>query len=94
MASYPTKEQLNIIRHWSPLSPLTLIEYIKPLWEEYGTIRLTGKKIKKLYMATGGWSGNEDIIRAMENGDNLFFSLWWQKSERGGAYWFRITPIK
>jgi hypothetical protein len=41
-----------------------------------------------LELHTGGWSGNEDIISALE--PTLFWMVYWRKSERGGHYYFVI----
>lgn len=46
-----------------------------------------------LELHTGGWSGNEDIINAMERNGFLWGFLWW-KSERGGHYWFEVKKIQ
>lgn len=45
------------------------------------------KMVKRWYISTGGWSGNEDIIRAMQEADWLW-SLNWVQSRRGGHYIF------
>lgn len=87
---YPTKAELKKIREWNYLKPMELIEYIRPYWKKYGNMKITGKKVINLQMSTGGWSGNESIIEALNSINNLFFTLWWQKSERGGHYWFKI----
>jgi hypothetical protein len=44
-------------------------------------------KIKRLHISTGGWSGNEDIINALEN-NQWFYRFFWKQSERGGHYSF------
>lgn len=41
-----------------------------------------------LYMATGGWSGNEDIIGALKN--TFFWMRYWYSSVRGGGFTFLI----
>lgn len=38
-------------------------------------------------ISTGGWSGNEDIIEAMQD-NQVFWSLHWLESRRGGHYKF------
>lgn len=38
-------------------------------------------------VATGGWSGNEDIIRALQE-NYVVWGITWQLSERGGRYVF------
>ena len=43
-----------------------------------------------LHASTGGWSGNESLISAMQ--DNvIFWHLHWVQSRRGGHYVFDIT---
>ena len=41
---------------------------------------------------TGGWSGNEQIVGAMQK--TYFWVFYWQLSRRGGHYWFEIKFIK
>jgi hypothetical protein len=45
-----------------------------------------GKFILELH--TGGWSGNESIIKALNK--TFFWSLYWVQSRRGGHYLFKI----
>ena len=40
-----------------------------------------------LYISTGGWSGNEDLIGAMQNNAMLWI-MTWVSSRRGGHYTF------
>ena len=93
---WPTNIQVNnleAIRKWDAgKDPEGLLEFIRPFWEPYGYMEIKGKRVKRVYMATGGWSGNESIIAALH--DCLFFAFWWQKSKRGGAYWFKIKQVK
>ena len=76
---YPTEEELEKIREWDLLAqPVSgFLELLRQSWHwgfkekhwKNGTIRL--------YMATGGWSGNESVISAMQ--DNfIFWSVCWQ----------------
>lgn len=94
MNDYPTEKELKTIENWDYKDPIGLINFISPYFEENGWIKITGKKIINLQISTGGWSGCESIIQALQNHKNLFFPLYWLKSERGGHYWFKITPIK
>lgn len=48
------------------------------------------KDYYELRLHTGGWSGNEDIIKALQK-NKYFFIFHWYKSERGGHYYFEIT---
>lgn len=100
---YPTDAQLKKVQDWEIASTTDrsiaqLIEYIESIWwapdwgfKLYrGRDSLFGKRrVMKLQLHTGGWSGNEDIIRALET-TFLFWSLFWEKSIRGGHYWFEF----
>lgn len=44
---------------------------------------------KRIYISTGGWSGNEDIIRALKL-NKWFYCFYWVQSRRGGHYVFEI----
>jgi len=61
-------------------------------WSDWA-ISIKGKRILHFEYHTGGWSGNEDVIGALKN-NLLFWPMFWQKSTRGGHYFFRIYPIK
>ena len=92
---YPTKEELRKIEKWDiTKKPVTeLISYVEKLWwdSDWG-FKLSGKRILKLELHTGGWSGNESIVGAL--GKNfLFWMLYWERSTRGGHFYFKI-PLK
>ncbi|MHA1852722.1 MAG: hypothetical protein ACTSUF_04335 [Candidatus Heimdallarchaeaceae archaeon] len=96
---YPTEEELNKIENWDASDPEGLLDFIEDLWcytDGYRFVIESGKnngeKVIDVYLSTGGWSGNESIIAALRK--NIFWSLYWQKSERGGHYWFKIINIK
>ncbi len=90
MSDYPTDEQLDKIKNWpidSTDDMLKLIEFVRSIWwmPEWG-FKLSGRRWE---VATGGWSGNEEIIAALK--DNWgFWSLCWQQSNRGGSYVFVV----
>lgn len=93
---YPTEEELAAIRDWDLVNndPLELVEYIRQRWQwaDSGFFDIKGKNIIRLRLSTGGWSGNESIISALQ--PNLFWYMYWQTSRRGGHYWFRIDHKK
>ena len=83
-SSYPSNADLEEIRTWEPNDIDGLIEHIRPQFEGFGTIR----PCKGGYtLKTGGWSGNEEIIKAML-GNMLFCDIYYQSWERGGRYVF------
>jgi hypothetical protein len=97
MDEYPSEEDLKQIREWKlggSGSYYDLARFIIALWwngDVYA--RLWGRKLK---LHTCGWSGNEDIIAALrEQGDPVgFWAVCWDKSQRGGHYWFELPNPK
>lgn len=91
---YPTVDELKEIREWDIIAkgPMGLVEYVRERWK-YGEIVVAGKRVISLTLHTMGWSGNEEIIGALQ--DNTFFWMfYWQASKRGGHYWFKIDLRK
>jgi hypothetical protein len=92
MHDYPTNEELKKIREWDCSTydkSVALADYVCKLWywgHPFST--LTGKKVKTLRLATGGWSGNESIISALDR--NFLFNRFWIMSKRGGLHIYKI----
>lgn len=88
---YPTDSELKEISEWPTTDLKGWFDFIESIWwmADWGIRKTNGK----IYMSTGGWSGNESIIGAMmEN-----FILWgrcWQSSRRGGHYVFEMPKGK
>ena len=40
-------------------------------------------------ISTGGWSGNEDIVRALQK-NTLLWSMCWESSRRGGHHVLKV----
>lgn len=90
---YPSEEELEKIEGWDDKDPLGLVEFVKDIWRwEDLALSETKDGVTYLELHTGGWSGNEDILSALEK--NMFWTLWWQRSERGGHYWFQVKELK
>ena len=91
MDLYPREEELKTIAEWDfGKKPVTdLLDYVRRLWKYDDRFVLTGKKVLRLYLSTGGWSGNESIIRALRQ-NSIFWYMFWRKHTVGGHYWFRI----
>jgi hypothetical protein len=86
---YPTEESLNEIESFEVTdkdTAMELVNAIEEIWwkPSFGWHWRRGK----LYLSTGGWSGNEDIINALSK--NFFWTFFWKKSRRGGHYIFDI----
>ena len=87
MNDYPTTEELEEIKTYDFLNDQEgFIKLILDLWW-LDLYEYSGKRIKKLVLHTGGWSGNEDIINSMTL--TIFWSIAWQKTVRGGHYYFK-----
>lgn len=82
---YPTEEQLQKIKDWDAANFHGLLAYIKPLWafDSWGW----SQDGERYNISTGGWSGNEDIIGAMQS-NQIWWMMYWQQSARGGHYIF------
>lgn len=93
MDEYPTEGNLEIIKKFNLLKNdvMELLDYIEAIWwqPDWGFVK-KGKRVIKLQLHTGGWSGNEDIINALQQ-NFVFWSMYWVKHIRGGHYFFKIT---
>jgi hypothetical protein len=83
---YPTEETLKVIVQWSADDFKGLMEFCRKCWQWDDYFTVDGNTYE---LHTGGWSGNEDVIGALQ--DNiLFWALCWQQSKRGGHYIFEV----
>ena len=91
MCIEPRETELVRIEEWDALKDTPgLIEFVKHLWWMFDWgIREYENTIE---LHTGGWSGNEMIIEALQK-NLMFWSLCWQKSERGGHYYFDLSRL-
>ncbi len=99
---YPTEAALEIVRIWHWSDSLGWFEFIKSIWHlaSWGWSENEAdheyKKDEKVYVyniSTAGWSGNESIIREMQN-NNMMWHLNWVQSRRGGHYIFELKEFK
>lgn len=99
---YPTDEALQIVKlwHWDDIPGW--FKFIKELWwmPDWGWkeieephSRKKNEMVKEHHISTGGWSGNESIIHAMEKND-MMWHLCWEQSRRGGHYIFQEYKFK
>lgn len=86
---YPTDEELEAIEQYDICKDGVngLLDMLEATWY-YGHPYFV-REGEKLELHTGGWSGNEEIIGALER-NPAFWAFYWQKSERGGHYYFEI----
>lgn len=95
---YPTEEELQRIREWDYKDGyMGLAEFVCNIWhwgEDWAFLRDWAKdefdvEYRELRLATGGWSGNESIINALNN-NQMFGMLCWFSSHRGGLHIYHI----
>jgi hypothetical protein len=99
---YPTDDALEIVKTWHWNDPRGWFDFIKSVWYmaswgwSEGETDHQYKKDEKVYqynISTAGWSGNESIIRAMQEND-MMWHLNWVQSRRGGHYVFELKEVK
>lgn len=89
---YPTEETLQFIENYQDAYNMEqLIKFIINAWHWLDYVKWEPPLLE---LHTGGWSGNEMIISALEKSNSLFWSFYWQKSERGGHYYFNVRLKK
>lgn len=87
---YPTDATLRTIRSWPWRDAMGLVDYIKRAWRWPAYVKTTkDEKGVAVSIATGGWSGNEDIVRALQ-GNRPWWGMFWMASKRGGKFEFHI----
>lgn len=89
---YPDDEELSHIRHWPLGEWQVLLEFVRDRWRyaDMGYWREKVRGDRRIYeVSTGGWSGNEDLIKALLDHE-VFWPLCWVQSRRGGHYLFEI----
>ena len=85
---YPDKHELKKITEWDYKDFQGLMDYVFDLWK-YSNCGYWKRGRIYYHISTGGWSGNEDIIRALMN-NAMFWACCWWSSKRGGHYMFEI----
>ena len=88
--NYPTDTAIAVILLWPATDYTNLFDFIKSIWwaADWGWHEgLDSDGNNVIQISTGGWSGNEDLIRAMMD-NHMFWILHWMESRRGGHYKF------
>jgi len=69
------------------------LEYIEQNWkyaEDGGFVLRQRGNIIRFELHTFGYSMNEEFVSLCLK-DSIFWGLFWQRSSRGGHYWFKIN---
>ena len=103
---YPTYDALEIIKLWHWDDARGWFKFIESLWayHDWGWKekdephewedhkQYKDKIVHRYYISTAGWSGNESIIRAMQDNDFMWY-LNWVQPRRGGHYIFELREF-
>lgn len=87
---YPEESELKQIAEWSWQDIGGLLAFVQPRWSYPDRWWREGDV---LHLSTGGWSGNEDLVRAMQQNAG-FWHMCWVSSRRGGHYEFDVSRVK
>ena len=90
---YPLEETLTKIEQWDVSGDgkcKELLDFVETVWwmPSWGWKEDDGH----YSISTGGGSGDEDLITALQK-NFLFWSLCWQASERGGHFLFELSNV-
>ena len=98
----PTEACLQIIRDWHYSDPKGWFDFIKEQWwaPDFGWKEVDepheyrqARTVHRYYLSTGGSSGNESLIHAMEQNLSMWW-LYWVQSRRGGHFIFEYQISK
>lgn len=101
---YPTSWTVQAVEAWevrTPADAIVCMDFVGRAWKwpDWGWEKTTGWRpddestfwpYTRYRMSTGGWSGNEDLILALER-NRMVQMLGWYSSRRGGHYEYRFT---
>lgn len=100
---YPSDETLVAIENWPASQINACLELVRAAWhwDDLATEELlphereivhakAGERFLRL--ATGGWSGNEDLVAALKR--NLWARQQWLLSSRGGLHIFEFRKVE
>lgn len=88
---YPTEDTLDRVAAWPAVHAAELFAFLKPIWAHGAAGYWREEKTKSFhfyYLSTAGWSGNEDLIRALSA--NPMWGIFWEESKRGGHHTFKV----
>jgi len=92
---YPTETTLKLIENWPHANFVELMEFVGKAWrfpDFFRAFSKDGRYVSAFEISTGGWSCNEDLIRAMQ-ANVVFWACCWESSRRGGHYTFDVKRL-
>lgn len=91
---YPTEE---VLKHISTVrldqSHKEMLDLVKNMWYYPDFVKVYEEEGDTYYrFATGGWSGNESLVNALQQ-NLLFWGMCWEMSKKGGVHVFKLKPL-
>ena len=91
---YPTDETLAKIKDWPWDDALGCLDHVRALWRYPDWVTKTEVgECHHFRFATGGWSGNEELIGALHS-NVMIRCLTWQMSQAGGLHIYHVMPMQ
>lgn len=88
--SYPTEAILvNLSTSNAKQNHRDMLELVKSIWHYPDFVQVDTDTYT---FRTGGWSGNESLIDALQQ-NALFWSFCWEMSARGGVHVFKVKQL-
>jgi len=81
------ESELDQIMRWPIDDYGALITFIEPYFNQHGRLRYSEDGLVNI--ATGGWSGVEEVVSALR-ANHIFWATCWVSSHRGGLFVFRL----
>jgi hypothetical protein len=100
---YPTEVELLRLETWPGQDLAGALDFVKTIWHwpDFASHDLRPEEAAVLHahpgelylrLATGGWSGNESIVRAL-NANRLLRTFTWRLSSVGGLHIYQYPPV-
>lgn len=98
---YPHDSTLARLREWDAMDFQGLAKYLTKAWhyKHYVTLsdgqNLAGDEVRDgvMEISTGGWSGNEEMIDALQR-NWMWWQMHWVQSRRGGHFIFAHRSVQ
>ncbi len=87
---YPDDNEIDKIKNWPWEDLKSCFDFVQTLWRYPEHFKIYEKGDYIYYrLACLGWSGNEELIAAMEQ-NLMLMAMTWVLSKSGGLYVFRL----
>lgn len=88
---YPTEAALDRLRSWPVSDKAGCFTFLHAIWwaADWGWSERQLARYRVLHISTGGWSGNESALTALEGNAGMWQATY-VRHRRGGHYLFKV----